>query len=417
MAKVMIWPDLYREHGHWLPCVSLAKSLKAAGHTVEFLGIPDCAAIVAPYQATFRTVLGNIYPLGHSVDDRLEPKGQRWKPHHLLPITRGALDGVFGSAASPPDLLVAGYFTALEALMIHHKYGIPLVIVTTYLRHPDDTPLLHAKTKLVYMPRALGRKLIDGVSATGTLTLDQFVDPLRDVEEMIPCAREFDFTDPDWQHGAHTSYVEPMILREPLDGSTLPNNVPGIPTDKRLIYATVGSQVQDYEVKAKVFFRNLMAMMQTSGMSNYHLVLAVGSKLYAEFQKDYGADVDLGAVATNIGIFDWVSQLDILAQADVVYTHGGLATIKESIWETVPIVIVPHGKDQVDNALRITRAGLGVVAEAEGTSPQNLRKLLTQATASTWVKRSLTKMQSVFAATELSPTKPSVTIVNAALSG
>lgn len=34
-------------------------------------------------------------------------------------------------------------------------------------------------------------------------------------------------------------------------------------------------------------------------------------------------------------------------------------TIKESIWEQVPIVIVPHGKDQPDNATRIRRNGLG----------------------------------------------------------
>ena len=48
MARIMIWPDLYKEHGHWLPCVNLANSLQEIGHTPEFMGIPDCASIVAP---------------------------------------------------------------------------------------------------------------------------------------------------------------------------------------------------------------------------------------------------------------------------------------------------------------------------------------------------------------------------------
>ena len=63
--------------------------------------------------------------------------------------------------------------------------------------------------------------------------------------------------------------------------------------------------------------------------------------------------------------------------ADVAFMHGGLATIKESIWEQVPIVIVPLGKDQRDNALRIKRSGVGVAAEVADLSPHDLRKLLT----------------------------------------
>ena len=80
------WPDIYREQGHWLPCINLAKSLQNAqptGHSVKFMGIPDCESIVSPYVAPaqfsnfFRTVLGDIYPRGHSVESKLEPRDQR----------------------------------------------------------------------------------------------------------------------------------------------------------------------------------------------------------------------------------------------------------------------------------------------------------------------------------------------------
>src|SRR3954454_1451325 len=123
MSRVIIWPDIYKEQGHWLPCITLAKSLKDAGYTaVEFMGIPDTQSIVAPYGFPFNTVLGNIYPPGYSLENTLEPVDQRWKPHHLLPIVRGALDGVFRpSPGTQPALLISGYFTAQETLLISYK--------------------------------------------------------------------------------------------------------------------------------------------------------------------------------------------------------------------------------------------------------------------------------------------------------
>src|SRR5262245_42581221 len=143
MSRVTIWPDIYKEQGHWLPCINLAKSLKDAGYTtVDFMGIPDTQPIVSPYGFPFTTVLGSIYPSGYSLENKLEPVDQRWKPHHLMPIVRGALDNVFRPQAPQvaPSLLIGGYFTALETLMISRKYNIPFVIITTFLRHPEDLP-------------------------------------------------------------------------------------------------------------------------------------------------------------------------------------------------------------------------------------------------------------------------------------
>lgn len=415
MPRVMIWPDVYKEPGHWLPCINLAASLQTAGYTVEFMGIPDCASIVAPYNATFHTILESIYPLGHSVENKLEPLDQRWKPHHVLPIARGALDGLF-TGEDAPDLLIGGYFTGLETLLIHRLYDIPFVIITTFLRHPDDTPALHAKTKLVYMSQALSQKIIDAVSPPeSNFDIDAFVEPLEVQPEIIPCPREFDFYDEDWVHGETTHYVEPMIERRTLDtDDPLPDPTSGIvPPSARIIFGTAGSQVQDYEFKARLLFRNLIAMMQTQRMGDFHLVLAVGDRLLAQLRIEYGVDTGKSTLPSNVSLFSWVSQLDILKRAEVVFMHGGLATIKESIWEQVPIVVVPHGKDQMDNALRIRRSKIGIVSEVEDASPLLLRKLLTDATTNNWIHRGLSKLQAIFLAREIATPKPSVQIISA----
>ena len=76
---------------------------------------------------------------------------------------------------------MSGYFTALETLLIHWKYGTKFVIITTFLRHPADLPSLHAKTKLLYMQPALAQAIIDGVvpAAQKGMSIDDFVAPLN----------------------------------------------------------------------------------------------------------------------------------------------------------------------------------------------------------------------------------------------
>jgi UDP:flavonoid glycosyltransferase YjiC (YdhE family) len=420
MARITIWPDIYKEQGHWLPCINLAKTLQTVGHTVRFMGIKDCESIVSPYHATFDLIFPTLYPQGYSFENKLEPLDQRWKPHHLLPITRGALDGAL-TGPNAPQLLVSGYFTSLETLLIHYKYGVKFVIITTYLRHPEDDPALHAKAKLIHLQEAVARKLMDAVLPADKrgMTIEEFIQPLEDAKEIIPCPRQFDFTDPDWVHKAQVTYVESMIARSSLtsDPVVLPNPYT-VPAGKKLIYATSGSMVQDYESRARVFFRALIDMMRTSSMDGYQLVIAAGARLLAQLKGEYGlVPGGTSILPSNVDLFDWVSQIDIVADAAVAYMHGGLATIKETMWEKVPIVIVPHGKDQMDNARRIARAGVGLVADVDEASVEDLRQLFTAATSSTWIKQNLIDFRAISEVDENKPAaqKPSVAIINAAL--
>jgi hypothetical protein len=430
--KITIWPDIYREQGHWLPCVTLAKTLQGAGYSVRFMGIEDCRSIVEPYHANFDSILNSIYPQGHSFENRLPPIGQRWKPHHVMPIARGALDALF-TGPSKPDLLIGGYFTGLETLILHRKYDVPFVLITTFLRHPNDTPASHAKTKLLYnFPDELIRALIDTVVPAEEeedpeseaeeqvepepMDLDEFLAPLDQAQEIIPCPKAFDFDDPTWVHEATVRYVEPMIERASLTGAPVTIADPVIvPEGMKLIYATSGSMVQDYEELAATFFKNLIAMMQTQNMQNHYLVIGAGARLSVRLKLEYGAfSGGTSTLPNNVLIRDWVDQLELLGTARAVFVHGGLATIKEAIWKKVPIIIVPHGKDQADNALRVRRAGVGVLSEVGDASPTELRQLFNEATASVWIRNKLTALQALFALDENKPPeeKPSFLTVS-----
>lgn len=50
----------------------------------------------------------------------------------------------------------------------------------------------------------------------------------------------------------------------------------------------------------------------------------------------------------------------VLAHTDVLVTHGGHGTVMKGLVAGVPIVCMPTGRDQPDNAARLTHRGAGV---------------------------------------------------------
>ena len=51
----------------------------------------------------------------------------------------------------------------------------------------------------------------------------------------------------------------------------------------------------------------------------------------------------------------------VMAEASLVVTHGGHGTVAKALSLLKPLLIVPHGRDQNDNAARVTARGAGLV--------------------------------------------------------
>jgi MGT family glycosyltransferase len=58
---------------------------------------------------------------------------------------------------------------------------------------------------------------------------------------------------------------------------------------------------------------------------------------------------------------------EVMREAQVVVTHGGHGTVTRALVHRRPMLIIPHGRDQNDNAVRVTerRAGLSLPPEAD----------------------------------------------------
>jgi MGT family glycosyltransferase len=62
----------------------------------------------------------------------------------------------------------------------------------------------------------------------------------------------------------------------------------------------------------------------------------------------------------NVRVLRAVPHVQILAEAAVVITHAGHGTVIKALAAGVPLVCLPQGRDQRDNAARVQRLGAGI---------------------------------------------------------
>ena len=62
----------------------------------------------------------------------------------------------------------------------------------------------------------------------------------------------------------------------------------------------------------------------------------------------------------NVTVVASAPHSQVLAHADLVVTHGGHGTVIKTLAAGVPLVILHHGRDQSDNAVRVTIRGAGI---------------------------------------------------------
>ncbi|HKB11377.1 MAG TPA: nucleotide disphospho-sugar-binding domain-containing protein, partial [Vicinamibacterales bacterium] len=78
-----------------------------------------------------------------------------------------------------------------------------------------------------------------------------------------------------------------------------------------------------------------------------------------------GPAIDAAALraAANVTVVASAPHREVLEQAALVVTHGGHGTVMKALAAGVPMVVLPHGRDQADNAARVTARGAGVMVK------------------------------------------------------
>ena len=88
------------------------------------------------------------------------------------------------------------------------------------------------------------------------------------------------------------------------------------------------------------------------------------------------------AAAANVRLLHSAPHDRLMQAATVVVTHGGHGTVCRALVQKKPLLVIPHGRDQNDNAVRVTARGAGLSLPQDAATAdivQALKRLLSEA--------------------------------------
>lgn len=130
-------------------------------------------------------------------------------------------------------------------------------------------------------------------------------------------------------------------------------------SSKKLIYISLGTLFND-NIE---FFKLCIKAFAFS--KEFQLILSVGKACEL---KVFGNPPD------NVYIYNFVPQNQILKEAEIFISHGGLNSINESLLMfKKPLIVVPQFSDQFDNADQIKLFEAGIVLEKEKVNEETIK--------------------------------------------
>jgi MGT family glycosyltransferase len=171
----------------------------------------------------------------------------------------------------------------------------------------------------------------------GLAPVSHTLDHLRAARrQLVQTSAEFDFP---WTLPANVRYVGP-VLDDPVWAQT-----PWMPPagDAPLVLVAMSSTFQD-QVGC------LQRVLDALGTLKIRGVMTAGPAI----------DVTELTPPANVTILERASHQQILQHAALLITHGGHGTAMKALAAGVPMVLLPHGRDQGDTATRVTLRGAGI---------------------------------------------------------
>jgi UDP:flavonoid glycosyltransferase YjiC (YdhE family) len=314
-------------NGHFQPLVPIARAAQDAGHTVAVTG----AAAIAPMISAAGFTGFPSGPNAVASHERLP----------MLPVDRERehrdLREGFARRTAPlraadvlelcvewrPDLVVCDEFD-FGAMVAAEHLGLP-----------------HATVRVTFagtflLPSVVAEPLQE-LRAQYGLPPDPSMAMLRGDLELSP------FPD-DSAFSFHPKEDAPPPI-------TVPDDVP-------TVYFTLGTI---FNTESGDLFTRVLSGLRELPV---HLVVTTGNQVDpAEF----------GPQPPHVRIERYLPQSAVLPRCSVVVSHGGSGTVVGALAHGVPLVVVPMGADQPDNAARCVELGVGVELDALQVTPSEVR--------------------------------------------
>jgi MGT family glycosyltransferase len=344
-------------HGHLNPTLPLVRELTGRGEEVIYLSTDEHSARIASTGAKYCAYRNGFLPELGSVARRMDELAwlfMRTTSEVLadeLESYRGEQpDYVITDSVAPwghwvGEILGVPVVTSVPTFAFNRhviRYGVVHGVrprsagqFLSKLRHIARAASLMRRLRRLYRVKGPGLMPIGGRSG---LTL---VYTSRDFQ---PCADTFD---------DRYAFVGPLF--EPRGDA---DDFPWTWLRHRtLVYVSLGTLFND----ALPFYRTCLEALRAI---DAQIVLSVGRRISLD---------TLGTVPSNLLLRTHVPQVELLTRTTVFVTHGGMNSVSESLFNAVPMVVIPQMSEQEIVGRRVEELGAGVFLGKDAVTAERLR--------------------------------------------
>lgn len=337
-------------HGHTNPTLGVVRELIARGHQIWYYSFELMRQKIEATGASF--IACDDFDAERKLDkkDAARVGADLAFSTKLLVDTTLALDETVcrHMAEIKPDCIVADSM-AVWGKAAAMKLNIPFVSSTTTFAFNQHSSKLMKQSgrelvKLLWSMPGLNREM---------KRLRKRGYPVKSVLDIISNDNDTHtivYTSPEFQPCAETfsdkyAFVGPSIR---------PAETEFEKTGDKLVYISMGTVNNDM----LPLYRNCIEALKDSG---HQILISAGET----------ADIAaLGKLPENVAVYPRVDQMAVLQKADVFISHCGMNSVSESLYYSVPLVLLPQTKEQQAVALRTAELGAGLMLN--DTSPESI---------------------------------------------
>jgi MGT family glycosyltransferase len=313
--------------GNTTPTYALARRLVARGHEVTLLGQSAQAEAARDLGARFVSLSVPDWTPGKSLEDEADAFAS------LLfgPIVGEAiLDTI---ARDTPNVLVVDCMLT-SALAAAERAALPSAALVHVLYEQFVAGTM-GRRWAARLPAINAMRSGFGLPPVGSPMA--LLEPMRVV--LVACPQAFDVAMPVLPKNVR--YVG-AILDDP---PTAPSASPWPLADGRpRVLVALSTTVQHQEA----VLRRIAAVL---ALLPLEAVITVGPAV----------EVDAIAPARNVAVVRYLAHRAVLPDCALVITHAGLGTVMAALAHGVPLLCLPMGREQHDNAARVAACGAGLV--------------------------------------------------------
>ncbi|KQW08250.1 glycosyl transferase [Leifsonia sp. Root4] len=358
------------------PELGVVRRLHARGHTVTVLAEPSMAEQVIGTGATFLPWSWRPAEPFHDWDLRTPTRLARGMAEQMMtdPAPSQAHDTVAAIDRSRPELVLTSSF-AVGAMIAAEACGVPFDVLfpNAYPLPAPGMPPFGAG--LTPARGSLGRMRDRAATAISGRLFDHYalapLNRVRAANGLDPIAHTW-----DQMHRARRQLV---LTSAAFDfPATLPGNA-----------RYVGAVLDDPEWAADDAWtppdgRAPLVLVALSSTFQNHvgclqrITDALGS-LPVRGLVTTGPAIRPEAIhaPANVSVVASAPHSAAMREASLVVTHGGHGTVVKSLAAGLPLVILHHGRDQADNAVRVTSRGAGIAVPRSASAERIAGAVLT----------------------------------------